>query len=199
MRLEIGAPVSCSGKTASLQSILIKSANHVVTHLVVQAGRRPDAARIVPISLVIPVGDAISLTCSWNDFEQLDPTEQKRDVQAGDRNFQFRPGDTLTGMRYIPTDPTAPYAVSTSNVPENSYAFQSQSICAEDGHVGNFGGLIVDPSSREATHVLMAKKHLFGKKEIPIPITQVKRLGDGEIDLALTKNEVDAIASTSFA
>ena len=52
-------------------------------------------------------------------------------------------------------------------------------------------GLVIDPASHHVTHVLLQEGHLWGRKEVAIPISAVTSTDDG-IWLSLTKHQVGA-------
>jgi PRC-barrel domain protein len=60
---------------------------------------------------------------------------------------------------------------------------------ATDGDIGLVQGLVIDPGSRHVTHVLLQEGHLWGRKEVAIPISAVASTSDG-IQLKVTKQEV---------
>jgi hypothetical protein len=49
--------------------------------------------------------------------------------------------------------------------------------------------LVVDPDDHHVTHVLLQEGHLWGRKEVAIPINAVTRVDSG-IRLSITKQEV---------
>ena len=51
-------------------------------------------------------------------------------------------------------------------------------------------GLVIDRTSHHVTHVLLQEGHLWGRKEVVIPISAVTGIEDGGITLTLTKQEV---------
>ncbi len=62
-------------------------------------------------------------------------------------------------------------------------------VHATDGAIGRVQGLVVDPSNNHVTHVLLHEGHLWGKKEVAIPIGAVTNVDDG-IRLNLTKDQI---------
>ncbi len=50
-------------------------------------------------------------------------------------------------------------------------------------------GLVIDPGSHHVTHVLLQEGHLWGRKEVAIPISAVAGVDDG-IRLSISKHEV---------
>lgn len=61
-----------------------------------------------------------------------------------------------------------------------------------DGDIGRVQGLVVDPADHHVTHVLLDEGHLWGKKEVAIPIGAVTGVEDG-VRLNLTKDELSAL------
>ena len=62
-------------------------------------------------------------------------------------------------------------------------------VHATDGDIGHVQGLVIDPRSHHVTHVLLQEGHLWGRKEVSIPISAVTRVDDG-IRLSITKQDV---------
>jgi hypothetical protein len=50
-------------------------------------------------------------------------------------------------------------------------------------------GLAIDQGSHRVSHVLLAEGHLWGRKEVAIPISAVRSVEDG-IELRLSKKDV---------
>ena len=48
---------------------------------------------------------------------------------------------------------------------------------------------MIDPTDHHVTHVLLDEGHLWGKKQVAIPISAVKDVDDG-VRLTLTKDDV---------
>ena len=63
---------------------------------------------------------------------------------------------------------------------------------ASDGFIGSVAGLIVNAADRHATHVLLAEGHLWGRKQVAIPIGAMTR-HDQEIRVDLTKQQIEAL------
>jgi hypothetical protein len=67
---------------------------------------------------------------------------------------------------------------------------RGQRVQATDGPIGHIRGLVIDPSDHHVTHVLLDEGHLWGKKEVSIPITSVTAVDDDGVRLNLTKAQV---------
>ena len=63
-------------------------------------------------------------------------------------------------------------------------------VHALDGEIGKVQGFLVDPGDHRLTHVLLKEGHLWGRKEVAIPVGAVTGVLDG-IQLNLTKKQVE--------
>ena len=62
-------------------------------------------------------------------------------------------------------------------------------VHATDGEIGRVQGLVIAPRNYDVTHVLLQEGHLWGRKEVAIPVSAVASTGNG-IRLKITKQEV---------
>jgi sporulation protein YlmC with PRC-barrel domain len=62
-------------------------------------------------------------------------------------------------------------------------------VHATDGRIGRVRGLVIDQHDDHVTHLLLDEGHLWGKKEVAIPISAVTSVDDGVV-LTLSKDEV---------
>jgi hypothetical protein len=62
-------------------------------------------------------------------------------------------------------------------------------VYAKDGEIGSLRGFSVGTGTYDVTHVLLGEGHLWGKKEVAIPMSAVTELGGG-IGLLLTIDQV---------
>jgi sporulation protein YlmC with PRC-barrel domain len=70
-------------------------------------------------------------------------------------------------------------------------------VHAKDGGIGRVQGLVMDPRDHHVSHFLLQEGHLWGRKEVAIPITDVESVDDG-IRLKLTKDEVQHLPPVDF-
>jgi len=63
-------------------------------------------------------------------------------------------------------------------------------VHATDGEIGRVQGFLVDSGDHRVTHVLLREGHLWGRKEVAIPVSAVTGVEEG-IRLNLTKKQVE--------
>ena len=63
-------------------------------------------------------------------------------------------------------------------------------VFATDGEIGRVEGLVIDPGNHHVSHVLLQEGHLFGRREVVIPIAAVTDVLDA-VQLNITKQQVE--------
>ncbi len=71
-------------------------------------------------------------------------------------------------------------------------------VRATDGWIGSVQGLVIDPNDHHVTHVLLAEGHLWGHKQVAIPIVATSSL-DNEVRVQLTKEQVQDLPAVNLS
>jgi sporulation protein YlmC with PRC-barrel domain len=193
----IGTKASCSdGECGELTRVVLDPVAKKVTHLVIQPTHGESPARLVPLSLVDATADEITMHCTVAEFEQLDAAEETRFLPGLDE--LYAQGQVLSWPYYslgapgMPAfaDPGLEEPVTYDRVPVGEVAVRrGDHVHATDGRIGLVQGLVIDPADHHVTHVLLQEGHLWGRKEVAIPISAVTRVDDG-IRLNISKKDV---------
>ncbi len=192
----IGADASCTdGVCGEVSRVVVNPVARTVTHLVVEPKHRYDRGRLVPLNLVDATTGEIRLRCTLEEFEELDPAEETQFL-PGTPGYPGYDSEQVLYMPYYGTGMgtgmayTGPMVVTYDAVPLDEVEVRrGEHVHATDGHIGRVQGLVVDPDSHHVTHVLLQEGHLWGRKEVAIPIGAVTGVDDG-IRLNLTKQQV---------
>jgi sporulation protein YlmC with PRC-barrel domain len=198
----LGATASCTdGFCGVVRRTIVDPATRAVTHLVIEPGHHHHTGgRLVPIGLTEVAGGQIRLRCTLHEFSQLDPAEEVEVVEGGGRveaeavaeyGLVSR-GAALGASRGLGLDDRAPVVVSHAVPLGESEVGPDDSVHCTDGEIGRVKGFIIDEADGTVTHVLLREGHLWGRKEIAIPVSAVTSV-DAGIHLDLTKKEVEAI------
>ena len=218
MRLDLGSPVHCSdGEYGELADIVVDPIKKRVTHVVVQPEHRHDLARLIPIERAGPMGDegsAIKLDYTVEEVNKLEPLQRSAylrvgetpvedpDHQVGIENMLALPyyesltpggglGTTMPAMAYD-DHMTEIY----DRVPKDTIEVRRASavISSDDHSLGHVDGFVVD-SQDGITHLVLEHGHLWGKREITIPIGAVASIENDVVNLSLTKDQVGDLKS----
>jgi uncharacterized membrane protein len=66
-------------------------------------------------------------------------------------------------------------------------------VRASDGQIGVVGGLISDESGKAVTHLILQEGHLWGKKEVALPLAAVDRVEGDTVYLKLDKKAIEQL------
>ncbi len=181
----IGAEADCvDGACGKLSRVILDPATRAVTHLVIEPGHRYGPGRLVPLDLVDSADGGIRLRCTLAEFGELEPAEETEMVEGYDADLGVGGMPAPMGM------PRPVQVVVQDVVPLGEAEVGSgEHVHALDGAIGRVQGFLVDPDDHHVTHVLLQEGHLWGRKEVAIPVSAVTGVEDG-IRLNLTKKQV---------
>jgi len=190
----IGADVSCTdGVCGEVSRVVVDPVARTVTHLVVEPKGRQGLGRLVPLDLVDATEGEIRLRCTLAEFGKLDPAEETQFLPGTPEYPGYDPGQMLF-MPYYGRGmdgASVPVAVTIDAVPLNEVEVRrGEHVHATDGPIGRVQGLVIDPDSHHVTHVLLQEGHVWGRKEVTIPIGAVTEVNDDGIRLNITKQQV---------
>ena len=181
----IGATASCSdGVCGEVSRMIVDPATRTVTHLAIEPKHRRDLGRLVPLDLVDTTTGDIRLRCTLAEFDALDPAEENELVEDIG-------GMGVGGMAAPMGIPSAPQIVLEDVVPlGETDVGRGEHVHALDGEIGQVEGFLVDPGDHRVTHVLLREGHLWGRKEVAIPVSAVTGVENG-IRLNMTKKQIE--------
>ena len=189
----IGSDASCTdGVCGKVTRVVVDPVARAVTHLVIEPKHRYDPGRLVPLDLIDAATGQVRLRCTLADFKKLDPAEETQFL-TGTPGYPGYDPEQILSMPYYGLGmggADVPVAVTYDTVPLDEVEVRrGEHVHATDGHIGKVQGLVMDPDSHHVTHVLLQEGHLWGRKEVAIPIGAVAGV-DGGIRLNITKQQV---------
>jgi sporulation protein YlmC with PRC-barrel domain len=210
----IGARAACTdGACGAVIRIVVDPVARAVTHLVVEPEHRQGLGRLVPIALAEVTADGVRLGCTVAEFSELEWAEETHFVPGGSAWAAYGPGRVLAwpyygglnvggvggdgvGVGGVGGDGSSASAWIDSQVmisdavpPGEVAVRRGEPVRATDGDIGRVQGLVIDRDSHRVTHVLLQEGHLWGRKEVAVPIGAVTGVQDG-VRLRLTRQEV---------
>ena len=199
----IGAEASCSdGFCGEVSRLIMDPVALTVTHLVIEPKHRGEPGRLVPVHLVDTTTGQIRLRCTTAEFGKLDLAEETDLAEGLDYGGGYGQAEAVqgyggmgsmggSGMGIGMGLGHSPPVVAHDVVPLGETDVQrGESVHALDGEIGKVQGFLVDPGDNHVTHVLLQEGHLWGRKEVSIPISAVIGV-DAGIRLNITKKQVE--------
>jgi sporulation protein YlmC with PRC-barrel domain len=204
----IGAAVSCSdGPCGNLTKVVVDPVARAVTHVVVEPEHRSGLARLVALGLIEQGTDAkaIRLRIALDEFEALPHAEETYFLPGGSGESAYEAHELYywpyfgLGGGMQPFSPDASGIVMRDTIPAGEVEVRrGDRVQASDGEIGNVEGLVIEPTSGHVTHVLLQEGHLWGRKEVAIPMATVVKMDDG-VSVSLSKREIEALPAVDLS
>jgi hypothetical protein len=206
MRLELESRVDCTDEPfGKLVDVVIDPTSRRVTHLVVEPGRDPWLARLVPVELAEGNADAdgaVALRATAEEVRRLPPVHEisylrldgfpvdDPDWDVGIKEVLAFPYYSAYDLEPEPDD----YAVTYDRIPKHEVEIRRASdVDSADGHrLGHVDGFLVDGEGL-ITHLVLEQGHPWERREVAIPIGAVARVETDAVTLSLRKDEVAAL------
>jgi len=215
----IGAKVRASDETVGkLVRVVIDPIHRRLTHLVVEP-HDEGLGRLVPLNLVASSSsDEIVLSCTRATFLGLDPSRDTDYLPMNDfygsyyRGYSRGFGYGYGGASYWPYYGlggwgyggwgsgygSAGRGVSYDSTPKGEITIRrGDAVRALDGDIGHVAGLVIGTQGGDVTHLLLQEGHLWGKKDVAIPIRSVKRVAE-VVEVSMTKKDLEALPAVDI-
>ena len=202
----IGSEVTCSdGVCGDLRRVVVDPVARALTHLVVEPRHGQGVGHLVPIDLVASTpAQGIQLRCTKSEFAALPDAEATWFLPGASGEWGYGQEHMLSWPHYglgmgsmgvigamggMGPSP-GPQVTTSDQVPAGEVEVRrGEHVHATDGTIGRVQGLVIDPSDHHVTHVLLDEGHLWGQKQVAIPISAVTGVENG-VRLNLAKDEV---------
>lgn len=173
--ITINAHVRCTdGACGKSTKVIVNPVTHQVTHIVVEDNSLSDnPTRLVPVGKVASATQAqVTLSCTKEELAKMPLFIVTNFIQESASGMAYESGTAYTSQ-YVLND-TAYDCVKEENITAGEMALHSgMSVEATDGKLGKLDELVLNRKSGEITHLLMREGHLWGKKDIAIPVSAV--------------------------
>lgn len=208
MRLDLGCAVHCSdGAFGEIADVVIDPTTRRVTHLVVQPHGHLESALLVPVERVRAgaAGESgITLDRTIAEIGGLEPVQEAAYLRLGEFPVEDPDWDVgvqdilampyyqdLGGVSGVTVDYDQHVTVRYDRIPKGEVELRRASaVRSSDGHhLGHVDGFLVD-DEEHITHIVLERGHLWGKREIAIPIGAIAAMETDAAVLTLSKDEV---------
>ena len=196
--IPLDARVECAdGPVGKSTAVIIDPIEQKVTHFVVKGNNLPLARRrLVPVEQVKETSQKlIVLNCTKRELTRMEPFIAKRYIQKETREYpsSFYGGEGPSYMKaYVFAADTVP--IEVERVPPGELAVhRGASVEATDGRVGQVDEFLVDPDSKQITRLVLREGHLWGRRELTLPISSIDRITEETVYLKLDKETVEQL------
>jgi sporulation protein YlmC with PRC-barrel domain len=195
MDIPMNVEVFCvDGLCGRSTSIVLKPKTEEVTHLVVKENESPHQEILVPVTAVTATTpDSINLRYTRHEMADLQPFVEMDYIQVDIPS----PADGIYYMMPYAHPQVETLAVKHEAIPANELAVHRGAwVEATDGLVGRVDEFLVDPESDHITHLVLREGHLWGQKDVTIPISEIEHIEENTVRLKIDKHKIETLPTT---
>jgi len=192
MDMPVNAEVRCAdGVCGQSVCVIVNPVTRQITHLVVAEENFLHTQRLVPVDLVIDsTPHLIHLRCVKADLAAQKPFVETEYIQ-GDMAYSIYVANQYTMWPYVIPE-TLP--IEHIHIPPGELAVRrGAQVQATDGRVGQVDEFLVNPVNGYITHLVLREGHLWGQKDVTIPVSQIERIEENTVYLKLDRHSIEAL------
>lgn len=199
VEIAVETDVYCEdGPCGIVKGIVLNPVTDQVTHIVVQTDGFPHDAYLVPFAeITVSTSEKVLLECNREQLREMQPFVQEEFVHATLPKYISDP--YIIAWPYaIPREETL--VVHHEHIPPGELDVRrGAAVEATDGHIGYVDEFLVDPADGDITHVILREGHLWGHKDVMIPVSSIDRIDENTVYLTMDKDQVGALPEIPVA
>jgi len=194
MDISINARVSClDGSWGSVTQVILKPSTEEITHLVVGNEAFSETEYLVSIDHVVEsTPSRIRLNCSRAELSKMPVFDRVQFVPSVLADFH---GSPYMMWPYYPLM-VPDIILQKDHIPAGELVIRrGAAVNAVDGHVGRVDEFLVIPENDHITHLVMREGHMWGQKDVTIPVGAIDHYENNTVYLKLNKKDIEKLPS----
>ncbi len=194
MDISINAKVDCTdGQCGRVTRVIIKPNTEEITHLVISNEIMPETDYLVSIDHVSgSTSGQIHLSCSRAELSKMPIYDKVEFVPAVLPTYNGYP--FMMWPYYAPMSADIP--LEKDHIPSDELVIRRGArVEARDGHIGRVDEFLINPENDHITHLVLREGHLWGQRDVTIPVGKIEHYEGNTVYLSLDKNEIESLPS----
>jgi sporulation protein YlmC with PRC-barrel domain len=195
MDIPIGVEVKCMNEVCGHSTcLIINPVTEQVTHLAVKEKAFPNIERLVPVDNIIESSPtSIRLSCSSKELNGMEAFMETDFIASDELESELRYESPYMLWPYG-MYAAMPMPLEHENIPAGEIVIRRGSqVKATDGNVGKVDEFLVNPENDRISHLVMREGHLWGAKDVTIPVSEIEKIEDEIVRLKLDKQAVGSL------
>jgi sporulation protein YlmC with PRC-barrel domain len=188
--LPIDAEVRCNGEVCGhISNLILNPVTDKVTHVVVKSTKAPHQEFVMPVRDIVKS----SVNCIHFSFPSEELENKQHFIETDYLQVEL-PNYISGAYRVLPFVIPEKKVVTKEHVhipPGELAIHRGAQVNALDRHVGQVDEFLIDASSGQITHLILREGHLWGKKDVVIPLSLIDRIEGDVVYLTATKSAID--------
>ena len=194
MDIPMGAKVTCTdGAAGQVTLVIFMPTTEKITHVVINDLLFPETEYLVSVDHITESSLAlIHLNCSREELSKMPVFDKEEFVPP------FLPGSMSSPYMMWPYfAPEATFMkVEKEHIPADELAIRRGArVDATDGYVGRVDEFLINPQDDLITHLVLREGHLWGQKDVTIPVGMIDHYQDTTVFLKINKSQIAALSA----
>ena len=171
--------------------VVLRPKAEEVTHLVVKEQKPPHQEILIPVTAAAEtIPDSVNVRRTRDEIAKLQPFMETEYVRVDIPR--------LAGGAYFVEPYVYPEVETLSAkheaIPADELAVRRGAwVEATDGRVGRVDEFLVDSEDDHITQIVLREGHLWGQKDVTIPISEIERIEENTIYHKMDKHKIEAL------
>jgi len=154
----------------------------------------PYIERLVPVGAILDSSpNSIQLRCNKANVNEMQPFKESDFISGGKLESTLPYGAPYLMWPYSMYE-GMPILLEHEHIPTGEVVIRlGTPVRATDGRVGKVDEFLVDPNNDSITHVVLRKGHLWGRRDVTIPVSEIDRIADDVVYLKLGKEVIASL------
>lgn len=173
--------------------IVINPTTGKLADVVVKEHSSPHKERLVPRKHISEASsESIRLDCSEEQLKEFSEFESQEFIEAKLPHMLLGGPYPMVWPYVVPEKQLIP--VEREMIPVGELAVRRNTVVeADDGPIGKVDEFMVDEHTGRITHLIMREGHLWGKRDVMIPVSAIKHMEEERVELKLDKKQVEEL------
>jgi len=202
MDIPVHAKVFCQQhECGKIVCVIIHPIHKEVTHIVVQENGLSGIERLVPVDYILnSQNDRVVLRCPQSEFEKFEPFTKGHYIMGEEPYLNYETGRYYYPPLIVPGyDGVADYIPLIEQIelipPGELGIHRGAEVFATDGRIGKVDEFLISPNDDKISHLVLREGHLWGEKDVTIPVSEIDRIETDRVYIKLSKQAVGELPS----
>ena len=191
----VNAKAQCTdGPDGFTTTVVVDPVQRAIIHIVVRSSKESD--HMVPLDRIVETDqDTVYLNCTMAELDTMPAFTETHYIKSERHDYSMYQGG-LYQSPYVTNVQEDYVPVEEEQVPPGELAVhRGTKVSATDGNVGELEEFIIDAKSGKVSHFILRKGHLWGKRDITVPVSAIDHAEGDTLYLKLDKRAIEQLPS----
>lgn len=184
------------GRIGRSTHIILNPVTEEVTHVVVRENFNNHTERLVPVDEIQESDtDMIRLAGNETSLSQMDAFEKVEFMPTTVPMMEASAASNGYAWPYIVAKQEQRFVkIVQRHIPPYERGLRrGAQVHARDGRIGQIDEVVVNRQTMHLTHLVLREGHLWGQKDVMIPVDEIERIEEDNVYLKLDKPSIEAL------